>query len=288
MIGGVMADAGLVEFRHAGHDRRFVLHVPPAAGPGPAPLVLELHGSGIDPVRFDRMTGFRELSGEAGFVLAMPSAIGQIWNDGRNPAGLPDRPDDVGFLVALIDHISARVAVDPQRVHVVGMSNGATMAARLVCEHAERFAALAQVAGTAAIASISRPAHPVPIIQIHGAEDAVAPYAGGTRRGTRARLMIRRASGPSIGVDGWANFWVAANGATEGPEAAEISPDTTVRRWRGASPASDVDFYRVSGGGHTWPGSRIPLPRFLLGRTSRSFDATKVIWEFLAGHSRET
>ena len=179
-----MADAGLVELRHGGHDRRFRLHVPPGAGPEPAPLVVELHGRGIGAARFDQMTGFRALSDEAGFVLAMPSAIGEIWNDGRNPAGLPDRPDDVGFLIAMIDQVSDRVAIDPDRVHLVGMSNGATMAARLVFEHADRFAALAQVAGTAAVATISRPARPVPIIQIHGAEDTVAPYAGGTRRGT--------------------------------------------------------------------------------------------------------
>jgi poly(3-hydroxybutyrate) depolymerase len=32
---------------------------------------------------FDRWTGFSALADEEGFMLAMPSAIGEVWNDGR-------------------------------------------------------------------------------------------------------------------------------------------------------------------------------------------------------------
>jgi polyhydroxybutyrate depolymerase len=169
------------------------------------------------------------------------------------------------------------------------MSNGATMAARLACEQAELIAAFAQVAGTAAVgvAAGHRPACPVPILQIHGTGDDTAPYGGGQRRGLRARLMIRKAAGPSVGVDDWTRFWVEANEAHEGPRIEALPPDTVVRRWRCTSSASDVVFYRVEGGGHTWPGNSQPLPRLLFGRTSHAFDATKVIWNFLAAHHRE-
>jgi len=163
------------------------------------------------------------------------------------------------------------------------------MAARLVCEQAGRIAAFAQVAGTAAVrvATNSRPACPVPILQVHGTGDDFAPYGCGRRHGLRARLVLRHAAGPSIAVDDWARLLVAANEAHEGPRIETLPPDTTVRRWRGTSSASDVVFYRVDGGGHTWPGNRQPLPRPLFGRTSRAFDATKVIWDFLAAHRRE-
>jgi polyhydroxybutyrate depolymerase len=87
-------------------------------------------------------------------------------------------------------------------------------------------------------------------------------------------------------VDAWAQFWVAANGASAEPIVTRIPPDTTVRTWRGPTPLSDVVFYRLDGMGHTWPGSRPQLPRFLFGRTSQTIDATRVIWEFLAAHSR--
>ena len=283
------AGSHTVSLRHDGHERPYLLHVPPAAPAERAPLLLELHGRGIDAVSFDRWTGFRHLADEAGFVVALPSAVGEIWNDGRYPELVRDGPDDVAYLVALIEDACARLPIDVGRIYVVGMSNGATMAARLVCEHAGRIAAFAQVAGTAAVgvAATSRSACPVPLLQVHGTGDDFAPYGGGRRHGLRARLVLRHAAGPSIGVDDWARLWVAANEAHEGPRIETLPPDTTVRRWRGTSSASDVVFYRVDGGGHTWPGNRQPLPRLLFGRKSRAFDATKVIWDFLAAHRRE-
>ena len=279
-----------VALRHDGRDRPFLVRVPSDLAGGRAPLLIELHGRGIDPFRFDRLTGFGELAAEEGFVLAMPSAIDEIWNDGRDPKRRGG-PDDVGYLIAVIDALCARLSIDDRRVYLVGMSNGAAMAGRFACERADRLAALAQVAGTVAadLAARSRPPCPVPIMQIHGSEDRYAPYGGGSRRGLRAHLIIRRAFEPSIGVDEWAEFWVKANRATEGPELSSVDPDTSVRRWRCPdSPSSEVVFYRVVGGGHTWPGSRVPLPRALLGRTSRSFDASTTIWRFLAGQRRDS
>ncbi len=279
-----------VPLRHDGRDRPYLLHVPPASPAGPVPLLVELHGRGIDPIAFDRWTGFRKLADMAGFVVALPSAIGEIWNDGRLPPADGSDPDDVGYLLALIDDACCRLPIDRRRIYVVGMSNGATMAGRLACEHPERMAAVAQVAGTAAlgIARHCRPAVPLPILHVQGTGDVFSPYAGGRRRGLWARLVFlgRRAAGPSIGVDAWARLWVETNGAAEGPLVETLPPDTTVRRWRGSSAASDLAFYRIDGGGHTWPGSRQPMPRFLFGRTTRAFDATEVIWDFLATHAR--
>lgn len=278
-----------IQIAHDGQNRSYVLHVPPSLGAGPWPLLLELHGRGIDATQFDRLTGFGSLADEQGFVLAMPSALGELWNDGRSHSPKwPAEPDDVGYLVAVIDDVSARLAIDPGRVYVAGMSNGAVMAGRLACERAERIAGLAQIAGTAGagFAAGCRPSRPVPVLNIHGAADRYAPYEGGNRHGFRARVVLRSPSGPGVGVDEWASFWVVANGALEGPVVTSLPPDTTIRTWRGSSHESDVAFYRIEGGGHTWPGSRFPLPALLFGPTSRTFDATKLIWEFLARHSR--
>lgn len=275
-----------VNLRHDGSDRPYLAHVPASVGAAP-PLLLELHGRGIDPVRFDRITRFRALADEEGFVLALPSGRGTIWNDGRDAAGI-GLPDDVGYLVAVIDDARARWAIDPDRVYVVGMSNGAAMAGRLACERAECVTAFAQVAGTAAvrIAASAAPARSVPIIQIHGTADRVAPYAGGRRGGVAARLLIRRSFGPSIGVDDWARYWIAANDADPTPEISELASGVTARSWRGSSPLSDVVFCAVAGGGHTWPQSGLPLPRVLMGPTNTSFEASRAIWEFLARHAR--
>ncbi|MFI5262093.1 MAG: alpha/beta hydrolase family esterase [Candidatus Limnocylindrales bacterium] len=281
----------VVSLTFQGHHGPYRLHIPSGGSPAPCPLVLQLHGRGGGGRWFDRMAGFSALAGPTGFVLAVPDAIDGVWNDGR----LPDtdrrgRPDDVGYLMAVIDDATARSPIDPRRVYVFGMSNGAAMAGRLACARADRFAAVAQVAGTAAhvLGVDCRPTRPVPILQIHGASDHLAPYEGGRRRGpvARALLMGRGSIGPSIGVDAWARFWVAANGDSAEPTVTRIPPDTTVRTWRGPTPASDVVFYRIDGAGHTWPGSRPQLPRFMFGRTSQTIDATRVIWDFFAAHTR--
>ncbi len=282
-----------VELEHDGIRRPYLLQMPPNSPAldtpaTPVPLVLQLHGRGIDPVRFDELTGYGALAEQVGFALAMPSAIGEIWNDGRNAGPPGTRADDVGYLAAVLDDAILRTPIDPRRIYVVGMSNGAAMAGRLARELSERIAAMAQVAGTASadLAAVRQPALPVPILSIHGTADSTAPYGGGVRRGLVSHLMIRHAAGPSVSVDDWARFWVAANRATEGPDEQQLPPDVAVRTWHGPTSSSDVVFYRIDGGGHTWPGSHFTLPAFLFGRTSHTFDATRVSWDFLAAHRR--
>lgn len=239
---------------------------------------------------FDLWTGFSALADEAGFALAMPAAIGEIWNDGRYTAGRTRRDgiDDVGFLLALVDELAARGGIDPARVYVVGMSNGATMAGRLAWERPDRVAAIAQVAGTVAtaVAAGPPPRTPVRILQIHGTADRSAPYAGGRARPGLMRLLLGRPAGPALGVDEWARRWVDANGATEAAAVESIAPDVTARRWTGATLGSDISFYRIEGGGHTWPGARVWMPPHL-GRVSRTIDATRLAWDFFAGGGRD-
>jgi len=40
----------------------------------------------------------------------------------------------------------------------------------------------------------------------------------------------------------------------------------------------------VIGGGHTWPGGLQYLPESIIGKTSREFNASEVIWQFFKEH----
>jgi polyhydroxybutyrate depolymerase len=44
--------------------------------------------------------------------------------------------------------------------------------------------------------------------------------------------------------------------------------------------------YVIEGGGHTWPNTVQYLPVKDIGRMSRDFDATEVIWEFFKKHPK--
>ncbi len=268
-------------------DRPYLLHVPGSDGPAtqPQPLVVQLHGRGIDAVRFDWWTGFSGLADAAGFALAMPQAVGEMWNDGRYAAR--QQIDDVGFLTAVIEDVSARIPVDRARVYLVGMSNGATMAGRFACERPDKIAGIGQVAGTVGVAiARNRPTVPVPVISFHGSADRSTPYSGGRAGGIGRLLMMRNRAGPGLGVDEWAAFWRSVNGDDATPEIESPAPDVSVRRWRGSNPLGDLDFYRIEGGGHTWPGAaaRIWIPP-IFGKIA-TIDASRLIWEFLSVHRR--
>jgi len=269
--------------------RQYLLHVPGPAteAAGPLPLLVQLHGRGIDAARFELWTGFSALADEAGFLLAMPEAVGEIWNDGRQ--GAPTQGvDDVGFIGAVIDDVGARLSIDRGRVYLVGMSNGSAMAGRFACERPNLIAGIGQVAGTVSVsvAERTRPSLPLPVISFHGTADRSAPYIGGRPGGLSRLLMMRHQAGPALGVDEWAAFWRSVNGDADSPVVEALAPDVSVRRWRGLNRLGDLDFYRVEGGGHTWPGAaaRIWIPP-IFGRIA-TIDASRLIWEFLSAHRR--
>jgi polyhydroxybutyrate depolymerase len=49
---------------------------------------------------------------------------------------------------------------------------------------------------------------------------------------------------------------------------------------------SGVVSYTIAGMGHTWPGGRRHLPKFLVGKSTDAIDAVDLIWEFFAKHPK--
>src|SRR5690606_28441464 len=117
------------------------------------PLVVLLHGytsSGADIEAYTRMG---DVVDELGFLLALPDGTEDIlglrfWNAtdaccdhfGR-------RPDDVGYLTALLDAVGDAARVDDGQVFFAGHSNGGFMSYRMACELPGRVAAIASMAG---------------------------------------------------------------------------------------------------------------------------------------------
>jgi len=268
---------------HHGRQRAYRVHLPPVLPVGAA-LVIQLHGGGGNGRGLDRLTRFHDLADRERFAVVSPSGHSRYWNDGRGDDAGRD-VDDVGFMAALIDCLAQWLPINRRRVYAVGISNGAMMAARLADQLPDRIAAFGQVAGTVAADAPAwwRPDRPVPLIQIHGTADPLVPYQGGA-------VTVRRRRGPDpgrvLGVEEWAALVTAHNGAAD-PEVATMAPDTTVRSWRGANRQSDVEFWRVEGGGHTWPGGFQYLPVGIVGPTSHTFDATAAIWRFLSSRMLE-
>ncbi|MGC3953693.1 MAG: PHB depolymerase family esterase [Propionicimonas sp.] len=253
------------EFSLDGLDRSYAVHLPPGRTDEPRPVLLALHGGGGSAAQLASSSGLDQVADQRGFLVVYGQGTSwgkaelPVWNAGGCCGRAVDAEqavDDVGYVREVLRRVTADFAVDPQRVFVTGMSNGAMLAERLACEAADLFAGAASVSGVLQMARCE-PSRPVALLLIHGTDDAAVPYRGGTGTGfSRVEAMPTEQD-----LAGWA----ARNGCA-GPVATEPLPTLpdengrTVDRLSYADCAAPVVLYRVNGGVHEWPGGRIDGP----------------------------
>jgi len=241
-----------------------------------------------------RTTDFDLIADEEGFIVCYPRGVTFLWNgDPTDEAKglLVEDADDVGFIARLLDELIEDYGVDPSRVYVTGASNGGLMAQRLACALGDRLAAVAPVMITLPerFPDACEGGSAVPMLMIFGTDDPFFPWEGGTVQQGPSSAVTYLSAADTV------NFWVNRNGAAADAEVEalpDLDPDDGTRVYRethaaGVSGAAFV-FYRVEGGGHTWPGSRSNLLESLagVGRISQDMDASRVIWNFFKTKSR--
>jgi polyhydroxybutyrate depolymerase len=233
------------------------------------PMLLALHGltqTGNGMMGFSNFNLYAE---QYGFIVVYPNGVSNSWNVGF-PGG--STADDVGFLIALIDTVNAAYATDLNRIYSTGFSNGGFMSYRLACEAGDRIAAIASVAGTMTNASLSacQPSRDIPVMHIHGTNDYVVFYNGGFGNASVNEVLT---------------FWKTANECPAIPTIENL-PDlvpegSTVQKqtWTPCTDSTEVTFYKINGGGHTWPGS---VGTTGSGNTNRDIIASEEIWKFVS------
>lgn len=220
----------------------------------PMPLVVLLHGFGASGTIQEAYFQFQPLAEERGFLYVHPDGtvnqIGrQFWNATDACCGFQTTVDDSAYLLALIEQVEADYNVDPKRIYLVGHSNGGFMSYRMACDHADKIAAIASLAGaTFADASQCDPSEPVSVLQIHGTADGTIPYTGGTILGND------HPSAPTT-VDTWAGYDGCA--ATTVDTAAALDMDanlagaeTTTQAFEGCPTGIGVELWTIDGGAH--------------------------------------
>jgi polyhydroxybutyrate depolymerase len=174
--------------------------------------------------------------------------------------------DDVGFITAMIEQISAGLPIDKSRVYAAGFSNGGIMSYTLACDTGI-FAAIGPDSATMLDACTAP--HPTSVIHIHGTADKVVPYNGGQGWST--------VNGPSI-ADLNAS-WRKADQCGP-PDVTTNAPLTTSTA--ACADKRSVELITIDGGKHQWPGGATVLEK--RDPTSHSLDATQTIWQFFAAH----
>jgi polyhydroxybutyrate depolymerase len=265
-------------FVSSGEKREYLLYVPSSYDRSRAtPLVISMHGAGLWGAAQKETSGWNNLADRQGFIVVYPSGVGgkgvRVWRV-EPGAGLMK---DVRFISELIDTLAASYNIDSNRIYANGLSNGGGMSFVLSCALSDRIAAVGMVAAAQTLPwNWCTDRRAVPMIAFHGTADPEVPYDGGS-----AWVSSR----PFPSTPKWAANWARRNRCESDPAESTVAVDVTLRAYTGFADDDAVLLYTVKGGGHTWPGGT-PLPEWFVGRTTRSIDATSLMWAFFRDHPR--
>ncbi len=282
---GCAASSGeRVDLTFQGETRNYYLHVPKGLS-GEVPLVVMMHGGGPRGARkgrnVGRFTNLNAVADREGFVAVYPSSLDGNWNDGRELEAqyVTEDVDDVGFIDAVIDDVTAQLAgqvtIDTERIVASGVSNGGFMTQRLLCERSERYAAGVTYIATMPVSLACAPSELVAVRFVLGTEDPLVPFEGGpVADGDR---------GAAVSSDEAFAFWSDTNGCAGEPVLEDLpdveDDETTVSVESAVDCAAPVSRVVIEGGGHTFPGGSRYAPDFLIGVTSQDVQGEELLWE---------
>jgi len=296
---GVPPQAGLFKDNTLvvhGVARTYDYYVPTGSDSSAKPLVILFHGGGSSPEDLTGESGTKapykvwmEVAEAEKFIVVYPEGTenplsGLGWNDCRADATTNPAVDDVGFVAALIDDLSASFNIDASRVYASGTSNGGHMSLRLALQLSDRVAAVAPVAAAMPAVPCHGPERPVSVLFMNGTADPLLPYGGGPVApdvGGRGTVLSAQAS-----VALWVDFLKTdANPAEVRFPDLDSGDDSTARSltYSNGIEGTQVVLYEIAGGGHLEPSIQEQysgVVELLLGRQNHDIEMARRIWDF--------
>ncbi len=258
--------AQLDSIYNQGTYRTFITHLPTGySANNQYPLVLNLHGLRANARQLQTYSQFDDIADQQGFIVVYPNAIDESWTTIGNT--------DVDFLTHLVDSIRAEYATN-ECLFVTVFSQGGFMTNKFANSTSHSVAAIAVGSGNMPIRTQdnSENAPQIPIIHFHGTADSTVPYDG---------------TSPFIpSVENTVGWWVNHNNCNTTPIVTQITDldpndNSTVEKYYygNGDNDSEITFYKVIDGGHTWSGSySVPL----FGATNKDINQSELIGDFFA------
>jgi len=246
-----------------GTQRTYILHVPTGYNAQVStPLVVNMHGLGSNAAQEETYSAYSTLADQQRFIVVYPQgtfvSIGQRgWN-----AYALSNTDDILFISDLLTRLQTQLCVDARRIYATGISMGGGMTSTLACNLSGRIAAFSGIAAAIHTAGACNVTHPIPFQEFHGTSDPIVDYNG---TGFFPAIMTTMQA------------WATRSGCTTGPTTVSQQSDITLFRWTNCTGGVVVEHYRITGGGHTWPGA---ADNPALGATTHTISATSLSWQF--------
>lgn len=278
-----------VSITSGGNTRTYTYYVPTMYNnlTDTVPLIINIHGytgsSNLQEVAHD----FRKIADTANFIILQPQAKGNpgFENFNNNPTSwdvwntVSSGAEDRNFIMQALDSMEANFNIDTNRVYVTGFSQGGYMSYILSTIHSNRITAMASVAGVMSTEYYNTcyPVHPLPIMHIHGTNDALVAYNGNTNA-LPAETVI--------------GHWIQFNQCDSVPEVNAFLPDiadsATVDQskvvhyvFSGGCKGVKVEFYKILNGGHQVPSAENPpATQYGIGTQNKDFTAAREAWRF--------
>jgi polyhydroxybutyrate depolymerase len=235
-------------FEHGGVTRTYHFYEAADHDVEDRPLVLVLHGGGG---KIDDILGlgsarwplevWLDIAAEDRVHVLVPQGVDSLWDDCRTECLFADceGQDDLGFLAALVDDVSARYGVDASRRYVMGESNGGFLALSVAQVLTDRFAAAGAVSALQPTTDECGPSDaPISVMFQHGTRDGSIPYEGGPGNLSAAATV---------------DHWLAQDGCDPVPTTTPIEDrpgddsTATLDTWSCPASGTEVAFYT---GGH--------------------------------------
>lgn len=170
-------------------------------------------------------------------IIIYAQGINNAW--GGAPYADTTVDNDIDFVRAAIDDVATNFGGERDHVAAIGLSNGGGMAAALACHAPELVKAVASAAGAYYDPTVSNcTSGDVATLLLHGTNDDVVGYFGGTRHGAHFQPVDR-----VFATFGRKNGCSTQLIETPGAFSTSFEPTSCLTPTR---------LERVDGGGHTW------------------------------------
>ncbi|MEE2985990.1 MAG: PHB depolymerase family esterase [Candidatus Thermoplasmatota archaeon] len=250
-------------------------------GDVPSTLVVELHGMGdTNQMQFE-LSAFAQLAVEQNFIVAYPQGEELIWS--LDVEEVDNGMDDVGFLLAVIEHIKEMHSIDENRIYMTGWSMGCMMT-QLFAHEAQGILASAGCMSGYLMKDVSATISiPIPFMEIHGVLDSVVQYADNS-----VNFMIGFQSTRGLNVGAMQNLerWSNLNGCSGVvPEVFDSNDDFDIRGYSECENGVEVRLmslylarhnpYINDHDVHNKPGNPTDTP------------STRILWEFMSQYEKQ-
>lgn len=272
-----------------GLQRNYIIHLPPAFNTlKKLPLIFALHGGGGTAKSAVSFYNLDALADNNNFIVVYPDAVNKAWKIPGMVTRVKDYDttvNDLHFMNGLLDTMIAIYKADSQKVFLTGISRGAMFSYYLADAMNERITAIAAVSGGISQMQLSCYSFkkPISVLMINGTKDPLVTYDGGY--GTLNKRNKGQKDADLVPAEQLLQKIVMLDHCNTVAQTlmlpdADLSDGCTETEHIYGGNNVKVDFIKIINGGHTWPGGTQYLPRFIIGRLCKDFNASQKIFDF--------